>query len=225
MKPTDRIAEIPATPPTHQPDTMLNGKQKRLFEALTDKHPLAASLYYSAIITLRQDDNPCRHVMVAHVIREMVNKLPEFMEVPQKEKPANIKVEVNKLKLAWDKCSASTQHQWDESVSDNERSFFRKAKEFFDWYATEHEIRYERNVAFVRSLDTSTNRLPTLLESFRAKEWQTYYHYFSGVAHLRESTELESWLEQLETFLLNSLVPRTFDDFKAIDDLLAAEHT
>jgi hypothetical protein len=150
----------------------------------------------------------------------MVDKLPQFLEIPQPEKPPNIKVEINNLKAAWDNCPSSKQANWDGIVGAPERRFFKKAKKFFDWYAAEHIIRYERNVAMVRNFDPSSHKLPTPLEDMRVKEWRMYSDYFTGIAHLGDPSELADWLSQFEQFLLNTLVPRTFEDYNAIDDIL-----
>lgn len=212
--------ESKSTPPALAGLT-LNPRQRQLHGALTAKNKMAADLYYSALVTLAQPDIPCRLIMAGHALREMVDNLPKFFAIPQPEKPANIKVEVNNLKALWDKCKASKQDAWDGAVGAAEKKFFKKAKKFFDWYSEEHTIRYERNAALVRTLDLSANKLPRRLEEARVQEWQDHYHFFSGVAHLKDDAEFYKWLEALEDYLLNALIPRTFDDFSEIDALLS----
>lgn len=199
---------------------VLTSRQRKLHEALVSKKQLAADLYFSALLALNQPDNPCRHIMAGHAIREMVNKLPEFLDIPQPDKPANIKAKVNDLKTAWDKCSASGADAWDNSVDARLQNFIKKVKQFFLWYVHEHASRYERNAALVRGLDLSLNKLPQQLEIVRVQEWQHHYDYFTGVAHLGDPTAFDQWFEALENRLLDMLIPRTFDDFEAIDELL-----
>lgn len=199
---------------------IFSGRQKRLYNELVAKYPQAATLYYSAILALNQTENPSRFVMAGHVLREMIDKLPKFIGGPRPKKPPTLKEKVKELQGAWSNYLATSQEEWYGATERSKTKFLKCAKAFFDWFSKEHPIRLQRDVSLLRKLDPSTNFLPSLLEKHRAIELQKLKEYFTGVAHLKEPVEFEEWLGALEAYLINMMVPRTFEDKKEIDMLL-----
>jgi len=192
-----------------------------LHMALTAKDKLAANLYYCALMALSQNQNPCRFIIAGHLIRELIDGLPRFLDCSQPKKPEEVKDMVNNLRAVWCRCNASKQENWDKTVNNALVKFIKEAKKFFDWYERECPDRRERNVNLVRNLDPSEHRLPSQLEQMRADEWRDYQHYFCGVLHLGDPREFEQRLDALEICLIDALVPRTFEEFDQIDKLLS----
>jgi hypothetical protein len=207
------------------PGHYLSPKQRKLYQELLSRNRVPADLYSSALSVLNQSSNPCRYILAGHALREMVKTLPRYLDIPQPESPANIKDKINQLKEIWDKCSRGKPEPWEAPVDASFRKFIKKVREFFAWYDVEHTIRHQQNIALVRATDPSAFRLPQQLEDLRVKEWQGHYNYFVKVAHLVDQGEFEpdlfdQWLAALEDRLLQMLVPRTFDEFRDMDEIL-----
>ncbi|MES1227553.1 MAG: hypothetical protein ABUL72_02720, partial [Armatimonadota bacterium] len=64
------------------------------------------------------------------------------------------------------------------------------------------------------------------LENQNVRLWMELKEYFANTAHHRggmNPDEFSSNLLRLETFLSDRLVPRTFDDFADIDDIIGKD--
>ena len=99
----------------------------------------------------------------------------------------------------------------------------RKVGEFFQWASAAIPKRLEVFKAAVSSLDPATQDLPEPLVEISATAWQKKRRYFTAVCHHGKVTDLAefgSWQRALERFLLDRLVPRTFEDFDALDALI-----
>ncbi len=61
------------------------------------------------------------------------------------------------------------------------------------------------------------------LQELNVDQWTVMRDFFMSVAHHRHLStkeEFVQWLNALEGFLLDKLVPRTFQNFDAIDRLI-----
>ena len=66
------------------PAFSLSGRQRELWEILGDQEaekPLS-DMYYSSLKVLEDKGNPSRYVQAAHTLRELMNNIPEILEVP-----------------------------------------------------------------------------------------------------------------------------------------------
>lgn len=66
----------------------LTGQQRALYEALLDlgsaakdENPRMAKMYFGAVLVLRQIGNPDRLALAAHGLRELMEKMPRFLDV------------------------------------------------------------------------------------------------------------------------------------------------
>lgn len=203
----------------------LTGRQKALFLALCGKDRRLANIYVGACLVLTQSENPSRLSLAAHAMRELVDKLPIYIDIPQPTKPANLKAKVQELRDSWDKVQiksgCNTTEGWEGQIDKPLVTFMGKVGSFFVWFAGERATRYERTACVVRALDASENKLPSRIEKLRVDEWNEYHDYFAAVAHQSEPVEFESMVEALEILLLQTLNPQTFDDHADLDALIA----
>jgi len=226
MEPGDLTPNsLDATELTRATPLTLTGRQKALFLALEERDGRLASLYLGACMVLSQTENPARKSLAAHAFRELVDKLPIYIDIPQPTKPANLKAKVQELRDTWDrakkKSDCCTPDGWTGSVDKPLEVLLGEIGSFFDWFAKERATRYERTAVVVRALDASEHRLPERIEKLRVAEWDEHYGYFAGVSHQGSAAEFDGMVEALESLLLQTLKPKTFDDHADIDDLIA----
>jgi hypothetical protein len=100
--------------------------------------------------------------------------------------------------------------------------FLEQLEGFFDWFAADRPARRQRAAALLRELDPGTGTLPAPIESLRVEEWRECTTFFVRAAHHGPCTEEEfrQWLDVFERFLLDRLVPRTFDNADQLDALI-----
>ena len=115
---------------------------------------------------------------------------------------------------------------WDGPIDNPLRKFLRRLGQCLDWFASHHPRRREEIGGMLERLDGSAGVLPPPLASLNIDAWTQIRDFFVGVSHHRvacKESDIRQWLDALERFLLDRLVPRTFDDFNDIDSLLDEE--
>lgn len=209
----------------------LTSQQRAFYEALLIKSGELSSMYLGALHAL-DSENPERLPITAHCLRELMEKIPMYLrnsaEGQQKEKGiTSLTEKVRALEQDWKKAQKSTARQsddtWSGEIDNPLKAFLCKLANFFVKVAEENPARREQRASALQQLDPRAARLPGPIESLRVKEWETYYFYFQGVAHhldISSEQELRNYLTLMETFLLSMLMPRTFEERKALDAII-----
>jgi hypothetical protein len=94
---------------------------------------------------------------------------------------------------------------------------------FFEWKKTSQPKRRDEMTQTIRGLDASGRRLPERIERLVVDQWDETRDYFIKVCHYRvdaDEAEFLSYLDALETFILDRVKPRTFANFDTIDALI-----
>ncbi len=207
-----------------QLELVLAGRQRALLSALEEKDPKIGIMYKGALHVL-QTANPDRLALAGHAIRELMEKLPQYLDVPSRRGSSkgqpSLTVKVRELEEHWT-------HLSDEDLAASEltprmRKFSVKAKKFFIWFQGSYPKRRAETAAALRALDGSGKYLPAALEDIKIKHWVVCNEFFQAVAHhLKTSSEVEflAFLSDLELFLLDHLRPRTFEDFASLDEII-----
>lgn len=102
-------------------------------------------------------------------------------------------------------------------------NFLKKVHEFFAWIKIDRPTRKQSAANVLRKLDLLNRPLPKVIENLRVDEWEEIHNYFQGVSHHNLSAtieDFESWCATLEAFLLDRLIPRTFEDHTKIDEII-----
>ena len=215
-------AEDPASAPT---GLVLSGQQQALLTALIGLDPQLGVMYRGGLHVFHQDGNPDREALAAHAIRELMEKLPQFVDVPTREKikrPASLGVKVRELGDAW--VTVSTEAMSATTVTAKLQKFHIKIKEFFDWYEQTFIKRREQTAAALRGIDATGRSLPTPIEDLHIKHWGLCNDFFQTISHHGRTCSREefvAWLDDLEKFLLDRMLPRTFETFSALDEIIA----
>jgi hypothetical protein len=203
----------------------LSGPAREMFEALAGIRHELADMYLGALDVVSKMRNPDRHSLAAHGIRELLEKLPRYLDVPvDAEAQLGLAERVRNLTAAWDRWNHSAVN--DDTLTKNGRKLLAALKEFCDGVRIEIPTRNEQAAAAVRGLDLNPIKLPPQIESLHVQQWREIEGFFIGVSHHTRKTddeEFSQYVASLARFILERLRPRTFDDFAAIDKLLTGE--
>ena len=206
----------------------MSGRQRALYEALLENDGRLANMYLGALKVSIDGSNPDHFSLGAHGIRELMEKIPAYLDlkVNNPYPTESLKAKVYELEKEWDKIKKYiTQGGMLNSSKQPSalRKFLKKCVEFFCWCQEFHPKRKEEIAGVLRSLDPKGKPLPHPIEKLRVDEWDKIRDYFIDVAHHRIQViqnDFDSWLEALETFLLDRFHPRTFKDHALIDSII-----
>jgi hypothetical protein len=219
---------FPALAVNKGPNMQLSEQQSVLYRVLLEEDPMLANMYVGTLIVLNHNENPDHLALAAHGVRELMEKLPLFVNVPIKAQSENLKSEVRNLENIWlitlQKSQSCNNQTWEGEIDYPLQKLLKKLHSFFEWF-TEHHPRRKAEVAeTLRRLDISGRTLPNPLEDLNIKTWFEIRDFFQSVAHHQKPTttddEFGQWLEALEIFLLDRLHPRTFTDINKIDEII-----
>jgi hypothetical protein len=213
----------------------LRGRQRALYEGLSERNELLSNMYIGSLLVLNQRENPDRLALASHNLRELMEKLPRYLDFPtelqvSKTTPGSIKPKVQILFSEWiktkSKSACRTERDWSGNIDRPLQIFLKKWEEFIEWFEREMPAVVEETRRFLEQFDPMASRLPLTISSLRASEWKAFRDYFVGTAHHRSGTqeeEFSQWLESFESFLIDRLRPRTFADFAKIDALISGD--
>lgn len=219
-----------------EPSMVPKPKQRRVFEALQDLDrkrqvvtPLT-NLYIGAIRTINEMENPERNAVTAHCFRELIEKLPSAFNIPIPHHSGDLGQEVNNLEQDWEKANrnsnCNSEKGWTGQIDKPLEKFLNRCREFFNWKKDNRLSRKQRAIEVIRTTDPSYISMPQQLEKLEAEKWIAFHGFFDGVSHHQKNPtndEFNSWVEHFESFLLDRLRPRTFDDQKKIDKIIAGD--
>ncbi len=209
--------------------------QDRLFEALS-KHdkslgehekPLS-DMYRGGLHVFGDSANPDRIAQSAHSFRELIEKAPEYINVPQevKEQRAgySLKPEVVDIKSAWAKVQErsgcyNSNSSWSGEIDPPLTNFLKCLCQFFKKFEENRLTKKQVFTEFRQGTDLSPEALPNIIERLIYREWGKLYRTFTKICHHRHSPEppeFEQYIEQLERILIAVLVPQTVSDHEAI---------
>lgn len=208
-------------------EPVLSGRQRALFQALGKKDPQLASMYLGALWALRSTLNPDRIAQTAHSLRELLEKLPRILDIPIPAKPPSMMDKIRPLEKTWSKAKSESSglkaNPRSDTIDTTLRKFLDEAEAFFSWLASSRPTRKQQAAIVVRGLDPLKKLLPETIESLHVKEWDSYRDHFELVSHHQIVEDLEEflkWVEGFEGYLIDRLIPRTFDDFSKLDTII-----
>jgi len=185
-------------------------------------------MYLGSLLVIRQMENPDLLALTAHGLRELMEKLPRYLDLPVAAKPPSLKEKVRNLLQSWGNAAKHSpcllNPAWSGTIDGSLQKFLKRAQEFFAWFEGEHPTRRQQTAKVLRSLDPMGRPLPAPIEQLRIEEWDKCHDYFEEVSHhtiLSSQEDFTSWLAVLECFLLDRLRPRTFEDHTEIDRIIS----
>lgn len=210
----------------------LSNQQRALFQALTGvgETPAGERLgrrYLGALTALACLNNPDRLAQAGHSLREMMDLLPEAVDVRLEALREKLTNEAVKLEKAWQAARHSTCRQdgkWLGPIDKPLQKFLVAAERFYVWKAKHQPARRAESELVLIELDVSGKPPPKVLQDLNVRAWIEMHDYLVVAAHHGDSIDLnefEKWVDALEKMILNLLVPWTFEGFDAIDAILA----
>ena len=202
--------------------------QDRLFKALSEHDESLGHMYHGGLHVLDDSANPDRIAQSAHSFRELIEKAPEYINVPQevKEQRAgySLKPEVVDIKSAWAKVQErsdcyNSNSSWSGEIDPPLTNFLKCLCQFFKKFEENRLTKKQVFTEFRQGTDLSPEALPNIIERLIYREWGKLYRTFTKICHHRHSPELpefEQYIEQLEWILIAVLVPQTVSDHEAI---------
>jgi hypothetical protein len=206
-------------------------EQRALISALENHSASLSAMYRGGLSVLGNASNPDRFAQSAHSIRELMEKLPQILNVPTKAHNENLKGKVIELRDAYSVLQKTSRcfsvpDAWDAEIDRPLRTFLSRVHTFFDWFRTHRPRRRDEVHRVLVRLEASGRALPDPLASLNVDAWEDRRGYFVSVSHHGHPVEEEEFrqrLDDLARFLLDMFEPKTFDDFAAIDALLAED--
>jgi hypothetical protein len=204
----------------HRPEAIqgLDPHQRELEKALNEKSEVAANIYLGAVLLSRQGWNPDRVSLCSHGLRELMNLLPKFIDVPLvKEARQQLGQFVDRLVEDWK--TVETQGNWpgdppwQGSIDDGLRKLLVRTRTVVEAHTNIREGRRIQVKGIIKKQNFSAVPLPSNIEDLKAEEWETYRDYFVKTAHHATTTDedFNRYLTHFEHLLLGYLKPRTFD--------------
>ena len=204
----------------------LSTNQELLYKAFYEKSTDLAYMYMGALITLNQTSNPDNLAQSAHSIRELMEKLPKYIDVQVQAQTESLKGKVIELKDIWDSSHRKTKclegQTWVGEIDRPIVKLLEKLASFFEWFELHSPRRKVEITKTLRGLDYFHGTLPQVLEERKINTWTEIKDYFQGISHHRTTNTIDfaKRLETLETFLLNYFKPQTFLEFDTIDQII-----
>jgi hypothetical protein len=203
----------------------LGKRQRELVSALNEKDSRLADMYLGVLWVRSHPSNPDGVAHAAHGMRELMEKLPIYLNFPLRQSNVSLTEKVNELESAWSKgCDSSClKTGWSGNIDAPLRKFLDSVASFFDWYVVSRPKRKERTAKVLRSLDLAGVALPEAVERIQIDEWHDMHGYFQGVAHHNNGAptrEFENYLQGFEVFILDRLRPKIFDDQAKLQNLI-----
>lgn len=208
----------------------LSGQQRALLHSLVQESPELSKMYLGGIHVLNDRSNPDAFSLAAHAIRELMEKIPEYLDIPVKAQKETAKGKIREIEESWEKATAYSQchdnGRWAGKIDGPLRKLLTKIDNFFDWFRHHHPRRQDEVNRTLDRMDVSGRDLPEPLQKLNVEAWMELRDFFVSVAHHRRNPppkEFLKWLDAVERFLLERLHPRTFEDFEEIDTILREE--
>lgn len=222
---------LPAAGPMSARPVALSGQQRLLLRALDERNASLGVMYRGSLAVLNDATNPDRLALGAHDMRELMEKLPEFLDVSTKAQTESLREKVGSARKAYlgmrgrTACYAPAD-KWDGAIDGHLRRFLLLIEGFFIWFDAHCPRRRDEIRVALTRLDASGRDLPAPLALLNVDAWDKHRDFFQSVSHHRhrtDETEFGQWMDAFERFLLERLAPRTFEDFAEIDALLGEE--
>lgn len=188
-------------------------QQELLRRVLAERDVQAETIYVGALMVLNDGTNPDRLAMAAHGIRELIEKLPKYFNLPMAErermgdKIAPVRAAWSEVRPQLDKEKPLPSALWD------------KLEAFFAWCETELSTFRQKTTEMLRRLDPAGGVLPQPIEDEQVRQWVHCKNFFVEAAHHHGCTEddLRTWLDTFERAVLDRVRPRTFERADELD--------
>jgi len=205
----------------------ITNRQESLISALELKEQKLSKMFIGVLISLQSPNNPEYLVHAAHSLRELMEKLPRYIDVQTANK-FDIKGRINVLLPSW----KDVIKKWSENIERNHfekpidktlSDFISKCQCFFCDYEKYSPSKQKEFEDTISALDGAEICLPKPLLKLEANKWKEIYTFFQGVAHHGKTTdilEFGQWLSAFERILSEKMIQPTFEVQDTLDDII-----
>jgi len=197
-------------------------QQRALLDALNELNDgRLANWFVGALTVILQDNNPDRIPQAAHSMRELMEKLPQDLDVAIPNIPTALKERTRQLNDRWKRIQRRTKGVITRDGLTND--FLERLQVFFQEFEREYPSRHDLAKQIIAEVDPAGLPLPRVVQDQRADTWVELTKYFNNVSHHRYESniaEMIRMIEKLEAFLLDFLQPRTVDSQAKILELI-----
>jgi hypothetical protein len=205
-----------------------SGPSFQLYQLLNTKSGELGDMYWGAYCSLSNSGNPECLIHSAHSFRELIEKMPAYIDVETPAHNEKLTPKVNELRDCWNNTKkhliCSEDGNYSGEITRTLNSFLKKCDVFFDWHKVNNPLRNEEAKRVLDKLDVAKRQLPQPIQKLRIQEWASFREYFQKVAHhgYKDITidEFISWVDTFNTFLLDRFAPRFFEDAAEIDKII-----
>ena len=209
--------------------TFRSRAQRRLYEELRTAHFSLGDMYAGAKRVLEDLSNPDRLAQSANSLRELMEKSPEYIGVPEPRRRLkrnyDLRQKVRDIERQWRSVLARsamsfTDDGWRGEIDRRLSNFLRSFGTFIDEFADLVPTRSEDARRLRQRGDPLENPLGTSIEDSFVKHWKELFSYFQSVVHHRRSpkaAEFNEYVAALETVFIAILLPHTLSDWETVD--------
>jgi hypothetical protein len=206
-------------------------EQSELISCLARRSERLARIYDAGLRVLHQEDNPGRLPLVAHSMRELIEKCPTLtgrQPITQGDTMAN---RVQPVKEAYRqlKRQGFTEASPLDAVEGAVREVLGRLDAFLEWMQENRPQASKRTAQMLSDLSGPKPAVPIDIFNDTVARWLAADEYFKDVSHHRRNNinevEFTTHMSFIESCLLQRLRPQAIADQDAIDALIAeAEH-
>jgi hypothetical protein len=200
-------------------------QQEELVACLAGRNAKLARIYKGGLIVLFDENNPSRFELMAHSMRELIEKISLLIGENWEHGDA-----LNQLVPVRGTYEALTQGQgFNERLSlENSKeqviSLIRELSKYFEWEAVNRPQLRKRIAQTLSALSGPGQALPVDVSENEVGLWIKAYKYFNMVAHNRHDTidhdDFMSNMTFIERVLLSRLQPPAVPELDALDALI-----
>jgi hypothetical protein len=210
----------------------LSSRQQRVYDALMGKTSECAKMYLGAIKVWSDDGNPEKLCLAAHSLRELMNNIGPYLDVPLpnpelkkaqgglNEKFGTIAKKLSKA----EKSNNWTKKGWSGAIHPSTKSLLTEIQTCVKWRSQNEKFRKVKADAIMCKFDPLHSALPKAIQSLHVEAWERTRSYFVRVAHHAETnaSEFDGWLLHLEGVLLGGLAPVAKQNLTEMDAIIKA---
>jgi hypothetical protein len=174
-------------------------------------------MYVGAVLVLKQDRNPDAAALAAHGLRELMEKLPRYLNVPHAA-TSGAYARLHELSERWRTFQAAQEGQRLKRRQD----FDACAEALAEWFPERHTPRKQWGGRVIDRLDPGQSPLPRVIKDRQVELWNECHSSFEDAAHHGNAgrEDVERSLQRFEDFLHSWLNPQTVEDQRRIEDII-----
>ncbi|HET6781734.1 MAG TPA: hypothetical protein VFH67_06535, partial [bacterium] len=174
-------------------DLELHGAQRELYQALVARDASRAEIYVGALHALASARNPDRLAQCAHSLRELIERLPESVDIAVAPLPQlSSKVDgVEHLMAEARRSRTYREGAWEGTIDEPLRAFILSVEELTAWRTNARERRRQVTRETLTVLPGAERVLPDPLIDAVVDDWMQAHRYFTGVSHHKPTGEQE----------------------------------